>query len=680
MRKNRGLAFRMSLSILASCTLIFAGIMVYYYLSSMHHLRKEMERQAMLLTTQSLYHMDSILEPMEEVPENVAHILEKRAFPQDKLIWIIETIMENNRSFFAFSVTYAPYAYDRETRLMDLYYFRKNGELTLRTTEEKPFNYLYEDWFIIPQMLHRPCWSEPYYDENGGEIVMATYSVPFYRHVEGKEVFAGVVSVDISLEWLQNMVEQIMSTFKMEEKRGSLDRFWDSILLPAQRQSDTLNPIDYSFLISKNGTFLTVPRKELIMNETIFSLARSKNDGELRKIGKMMVAGETGFLKYMNPDRDKENIFSFGPLTRSRWSLGIVWNTAVMEHDMKQLTASMTVLGIIGFLILLTMIVKISRSITRPLSLLSKVSGEIAKGNLDVVLPVIREHDEVGDLAVSFSTMRDSLKSYIKELTETTTARERMRSELVIAHAIQMGLVPTKFPPFPDRSELDIDAVLLPARDIGGDLYNYFFIDENHLCLVIGDVAGKGIPAALLMAKMQTLIKTAAGGCLKPEEIVAAANREFSVNNEECMFVTLFCAIFDTAGGELAYSNAGHNPPILVKNDGTVTFLPDAGNTAVGLNEDEVFQEQRISLSAGECLVMYTDGVTEAFSVDDKEFSTTRLAEVVGKVEKATATQVKEAVLGEIRAFTQGAEQSDDITIMVLRYLGEKAAKTKESL
>ncbi len=204
--------------------------------------------------------------------------------------------------------------------------------------------------------------------------------------------------------------------------------------------------------------------------------------------------------------------------------------------------------------------------------------------------------DEVGRLAGAFEFMERSLRGRIRELMDATAARERIESELNVAHDIQMGLLPKIFPPYPEREEFDLYAVLEPAKEVGGDLYDFFFIDEDHLCLTLGDVSDKGVPAALFMTIAMTLIRSEAKKTMDPERIMAAVNDALSRDNPRSMFVTLFLGVLDMRTGELAYANGGHNPPILMDASG-VRYLKDISGPMVGAMEDMPYRPLALRLN-----------------------------------------------------------------------------------
>jgi sigma-B regulation protein RsbU (phosphoserine phosphatase) len=266
--------------------------------------------------------------------------------------------------------------------------------------------------------------------------------------------------------------------------------------------------------------------------------------------------------------------------------------------------------------------------------------------------------------------MRESLKEYIGELTEATASRERMESELKIAHDIQMGILPKKFPPYPERTEFDIYAMIKPAREIGGDFYDFFFVDDEHLCFVIADVSGKGIPAALFMALTKTLIKAKATVGLTPDKIISRVNEDLCIGNDMSMFVTVFCGILNVMTGEVQFTNGGHNPPLLIKGNGDVSYLETSGELLVGAMEEAQYTTRSIMLGQGDSLFFYTDGVTEAMNERNELFSEERLQKGLSIYQGKTVDQVISAVMQEITEFTGSTPQSDDITMMMITYKG----------
>jgi phosphoserine phosphatase RsbU/P len=338
--------------------------------------------------------------------------------------------------------------------------------------------------------------------------------------------------------------------------------------------------------------------------------------------------------------------------------------------DIRFLNHTVLLIGAAGFSVLFVLVVGISRTITRPLQSLLGTTAEIAKGNLDVSLPRVRINDEVGQLSRSVDTMRLALKEYITNLTETTKAKERIESELKIARNIQMNFLPKHFPPFPDRHEFDIFAMLESAKHVGGDLYDFFLLDGDHLFFSVGDVSDKGVPAALFMAVTKTLMKGIAEQGLTPADVLDRVNAELCQGNDAAMFVTVACGMLDITTGELVYSNAGHNPPVLLRAGGAPEMLPVPPGLVLGVMEEATYATRTIRLTPGDRLLLYTDGVTEAMDAGQRLFSDERLLGEMAGLAAAEPRRMVERIMAAVHAHAGGTPQSDDITLLALQYKG----------
>jgi phosphoserine phosphatase RsbU/P len=250
------------------------------------------------------------------------------------------------------------------------------------------------------------------------------------------------------------------------------------------------------------------------------------------------------------------------------------------------------------------------------------------------------------------------------------SAKHMIEGELKAARDIQMSILPKIFPPFPQRTEFDLYAMIRPAKEVGGDFYDFFFVGEDRLCFAIGDVSGKGIPASLFMAVTKTLIKVRALNGLEPDEILGTVNDELSRDNDSAMFATVFCAILDITTGECVYANGGHNPPYLVTPSGSMVALATEPGPPVGAMEGMAYRSERLQLRPGDRLFLYTDGVSEAMNKADAFFTTERLETSLALTDGLTVKETIGKMLEEVGTFCDGAEQSDDITMMAIRFRG----------
>ena len=324
----------------------------------------------------------------------------------------------------------------------------------------------------------------------------------------------------------------------------------------------------------------------------------------------------------------------------------------------------------LGIIILIsTIAIKLSNTITKPLLSLNKGAQVIGNGKLDHKID-IKTGDELEDLAGAFNKMAYDLKIYIENLQETTAAKERIQSELNVAREIQLGLLHKIFPPFPDYSQFDLYAMLEPAKEVGGDLYDFFFIDDDHLCFALGDVSDKGVPAALFMTITMALIRNTAEESFNPAFMMSRINDTLSADNPRSMFVTLIIGILNIRTGAVLYANGGHNPPILIRDNTTPVFKNELSGPLVGHMAGLPFKDLTLKLNPGDYLFLYTDGVTEALSSNHEFFSDERLLSEIGNTDEKDVEGITLEIRTKIREHTDSAPQSDDIAMMMIRFNG----------
>ncbi len=643
MFQNKGIAFKLVIFFTLSSAAIFAAIFSYNYLVSRRMIQKGIEENSANLITTTTSRIEVLLTSAEKVPQNAAYLLENMNYDESELFKVLYAIVERNPEIYGAAIAFEPYAFDKKKKHYAPYFYKANGTVSFKYIEQF-YDYFTWDWYQVPRELEMPQWTEPYFGEGGG-ILMSSYAVPFYKSIDGKRKLMGIIIVDISLDHLRDIVSSIKIL-----KSG------------------------YGFLISKNGTFVTHPIKEYIMNETIFSVAEERKDPFLRETGRRMIRGKTGFSDHTvkSAVTGKSCIMTYVPIKSNGWSLGVLFPMDELMSDITNLNHVVLGLGITGLVLLALAIVFIARSITKPLTIMADVAGRIGTGDLEAQVPDVKTGDEVGRLARALDCMKRSLKDYIQEITDTTASRQRMESELKIARNIQMGILPKIFPPFPDRTDFDIFARAIPAREVGGDFYDLFLIDHDHLCFVIGDASGKGIPAALFMAFTKTLIKARASANRDTGLLMQEVNDELSRGNPADMFITVFCAILNTKTGEMVYTNGGHNPPVIMKKTGETSYVDCSGDLVVGIMEGSYYLTRRFVLDAGDRIFLYTDGVTEAMNDADEIFSNERLLQILSTCGDKSASEIVSCVNDAIDEFCKETPQYDDITMLAVQYNGNE--------
>ena len=256
-------------------------------------------------------------------------------------------------------------------------------------------------------------------------------------------------------------------------------------------------------------------------------------------------------------------------------------------------------------------------------------------------------------------------------LTEAFLEKQRIEESLKLAADIQMGMLPSTFPAFPERNDFDLFAGIIPAKEVGGDFYDFFLIDKKHLCFVIGDVSGKGIPAALFMALTKTQIKASSSRRRTPGDVLFRANNDLCHENESGMFCTLFYGIMNMETGEVTYANAGHNPPYIINKNSEPVQIESTGGIALGVMEEMEFESATFTASKGDSIFLYTDGVNEAMNEADEEYSYERLEDYLKENSTGSITDMVNRNLESVKEFAGTAPQSDDITVLALQYLGK---------
>lgn len=639
---------RLSLSLKLSFYVVSAALVlrIITMLLSVHSTREIVmnlvHEKASYIVKATANKIEADLTPVEVAPRNIASLLTTRDYSKEDLLRILRNAVSTNYHLYGSTTAFEPNAFDPSLVYFAPYFHEKDapGSDILFTYLKAPeYDYFTWDWYKIPKELGKPVWSEPYLDPAVHEL-MSTYSVPFYKNVDGKRRFQGVVTADLTMKRMIDIVNAVK-----------------------------LYRSGHAFLLSKKGTFLAHPDPKTAMKESIFSVAGKQADQKLKDIGLQMTQGGTGFASL---DRyyglGKSWVF-YAPI-ETGWSIAVVIPEKELFAELDQLTQRYIYISIIMFFFLFLVILVITRKITVPLEALASTTRDIAKGNLDIAIPAAKTRDEVADLSNAFENMRVSLKDYIKNLEATTAANSRFESELKIAQNIQMSFLPRTFPPFPDRDEFDLHAFLKPAKEVGGDLYDFFIAENGTLYFLVGDVSDKGVPAALFMAATKTLMRGFSHQGTNPAEVMTRVNRELCLYNDSMMFVTLFCGALNLQTGELIFSNAGHNPPLLVRN-GVPRYLQLASGFVMGVDPAFQYKADTMQMLPSDVLVVYSDGITEAMNVAKQVYSEERLIEVVRKSCTESAAGIVEAIKTSVTSYAAGFPQSDDITVLVFRYNGK---------
>ncbi len=629
-KHRKSFAQRLSLIVVALISVLFVGVLAIVAQTCRHLIADEATKSATNLLDATIADVEKELHSVEVAATNTSWMVEGHEDDDTYLQNLTRKLVESNEHIVGCAVAfvadyhegrhyYAPYSWiDAET-----------GEVKSTHLGSESYDYFLMDWFQIPALTKKACWTEPYYDEEGGEQWVCTYSRPLFDK-DGK--LYAVVTADISLEWLS-------------QKFDSIHPYKDS----------------FTVLISRNGSYVSAPDRSWLRGATIFSVAADKEDKRAWEASLNMVKGLKGSAEF--EDDGKSYFGVYGPLSNG-WSASIICpysSVLARTTEMNLVVLTVALAGLFGLFLLCRASIERAAS---PLRKFSESAMSIAKGNFHTKLPEIKTDDEIKQLRDSFDYMQGSLTQYIQDLKTTTAGKQRLESELNIAHDIQMQMLPKNFA---DITLADVYADIHPAKEVGGDLYDVTS-RKNMLYFAVGDVSGKGVSAALIMAITRSSLRFVGGHGVLLSDMVGKINRSLSDNNESGMFVTLLLGRLDTETRMLEYCNAGHNPPVIIPRNGEPYFLPLIPNLVVGVMDDFEFEMQSRQLEEGDTIVMYTDGVTEAEDPDKNQYGEDRLMAWARTVTpEMSAKEATDRLSADLKRFTRGNEQNDDITILIIR-------------
>lgn len=629
----KSFATRLSIYIISFIIIVFSVIMAVFYTYSRDKITEHAVQHTHGLLKNMATQIDGLLMTIETTMHSSKWVIEENLSNPDSLYRIVAAVVRDNDLIVGSGIAFEPEFYKSKGYYFMPFAFMNGDNVVIQALGSKEYDYPCMDWYLLPKLQKEACWSEPYYDQGGGNIIMTTYSMPLID--KNGHVFA-VFTANISLSQFTDMVDE---------------------LKPFE--------LSHSFMLSRYGGYLTHPNREKIMNETIFSNAFESKDSDYEHLGREMIAGKTGTVYF--EDEGHASYAFYTSIPNIGWSVCNVCPGDVILQELAIISRKIIYLFIAGVALLFFISYYIIKRLAHPLEDFSKSARDIAKGRFDVKLPDVKSKDEMKDLHDSFEYMQKSLSEYVEELRVTTVVKERIESELYIAQEIQMGMIPKTFPPFPARKDVDLHAILRPAKEVGGDLYD-FFLEGNKLYFAIGDVSGKGIPASLFMAITRSLFRSLSAHKLSPGEIVKSMNDSISENNDSNMFVTLIVGILDLETGLLKFCNAGHNPPLLIKPDGSVSFMKIKQNLFAGIMEGFEYEDEEIILETGTKLFLYTDGITEAENQIQELYSEKRLIEIVEENAHKDVKEIVESTLDSVASHVKEAEQSDDLTVLVIHY------------
>ena len=610
---------------------------------------EEVRREASHSMEGAIKVMDNRISNVETALQTAASYADIFAGEERRVYVLLHRLLESNKDIDAVSLMYNADFFPSKGR-----YYCPIVSRNPKTGEEQEddlgnerhgFRYLEENenWKVSSK-TDAGYWCLPYYDSLYNREVVVSYSVPLHDAV-GR--MYGVLCADVGLGWVKRMVEEA-------------------------------KPFAYSTVtvLSRDSQYVCHPNEALVQTMNAVKQARLTHNDSYLRLTQRMLRGEKGIdtldqtLEYLNSeetaDGSSKAVVFYAPVEGVNWSVCFtIPEDKIMERPNRLRIMMITVLLFV-IVVLATVLYGILKMQLRPLRELEASVLKVAQGSFNVQLPEIKTEDEVRRLRDSFEHMQQSLSEYMKKLKNTTALKASMESELRIASDIQMSMIPKEFPAYPERDDIEVYGLLTPAKEVGGDLFD-FYIRNEKLFFCIGDVTGKGVPASLLMAVTRSQFRTISTHESMPDRIVTAINEVIADNNESHMFVTLFVGVLDLPTGRLRYCNAGHDAPLLMGRN--VGKLPCNPNIPVGVKQNWRYRMQESCIDPNTTIFLYTDGLTEA---ENEQLQLMGEQRVIAVANETLAERDPETVIRKMETavndFVGNARQSDDLTMLAIQY------------
>jgi sigma-B regulation protein RsbU (phosphoserine phosphatase) len=611
---------------------IYAAVLYSSYQSAAKRLEAGAARDADELATRVASGLDTVIRPIEGAVRTVAYQLEEVDPPREQYALRIHGILAAWPEVYGSTI--AVEVDQREaSRPFAPYYFRRGGRIEHSDLALDSYAYRELPWYRRAADSRQPVWSLPYFDAGGGETWMVTYSVPFFRKSTGERALAGVVTADLDLAWVGEAAQRVAL--------GTVGVGW--IASP---------PGAHSFVAAIGDT-----------TRRLGGGASPIDEVKARELAERMISEHEGFSLAPAGLTNEPVYLSVQTLETLDWRLIFAIPKRELLAEAHQLLELQLWLGAAGLLLLVTAIFSVAARVSRPIHALAEAVDRAEEGHLEFDLPQVATRDETGVLTAALRRLRDSLKRHVELRAETLAAESRLGHELQIAARIQQSMLPhgvaAVSPP-----GTRVAATLIPAKQVGGDFYDYFLLRDGRLLFTVGDVSDKGIPAALFMARLTGLLRVLGNAGTSPERLLADLNARLVDGNDACMFATLGCGVLDLGNGRLQYASAGHEPPLVRRANGSVLTLAVENGPAVGIDAEVEYRLAEEHLAPGDTLVLYTDGVTEAEAGEGTQLGAARLAGLIAAdaEPEGLVARIASAAMQHVAA----APAADDLTALAV--------------
>lgn len=629
---KRSIAFQIGLYVLTAVVIIISLIVFINYKHSRKILMDNIEEGAIHQSSLIINQITRNVVNTQEITRNVANqVLYYQA--HDDLDFFLYQVVKTNQVtnglhvklfFNTDSITYSAIRNEK-------------GDVELR--ENYQFCSINRYPEIVGQAIQhgKGMWSKPFYCPRDSSALMISYFLPVWN--ESKEV-TGIIAGDISLKFLNHVISNIQ-----------------------------VGTNGFAFIVSKEGLYLTHPRQAWVMKRNIFEIDSTIFNDNRKRYRQLLVDGETasGFA-YPQMFGYQKAWFYFSPVPYTDWRVIFVIPTNELFNDLDVMLKEILIVSFIGILLILFIIIIIFNRLFSPLVQAVKSIQRFSFGEWGKQTK--SRKNEIELLNESLQELQMQYGSYMKEQLQIKKDKRKYEKDLKSAKEIQRTIIPQDYRFLETHQEIDLYAILQPAESIGGDLYDFFFIDEKHLLFTMGDVSGKGIPAALFMAVASTMIKTQSTN-LSAKNIVDVVNKSLSKENSNQHFLTLFLGILDIETGILDYCNAAHNYPFLLSKNKKVIQLEQTHGLPIGVYFNKTYKSHSIVLAKDDVLVLYTDGVTDCKNERGELYGMNRLSEFMNSQENLSPKALIEVLMNELQTFKGKAEQADDISVMAMKFNGK---------
>lgn len=640
LRTFRTLRARLLFWTLAVAIPIYAGATYLSYHSTAQRLETNAIQEADELAARMAATVDGVIRPIEAGIRTVAYQLEELDPPRAQYLPRIRGILAAWPDVYGSTIAAEASRAGADPSPFAPYLFRgRNGDIGYADLARNSYGYRNLPWYQVAATSLQPVWSQPYFDAGGGETWMITYSVPFFfRTPSGERSLAGVVTADLDLEWIRRQAAS--STL------GAAGMAW---VYHEKPETAFIAPVG-------NSSTLIADLDPLFNLDT------------MRAAGEVMLAGKVNFRKLPQSVSRKPAYLAVRNLRTTGWHLALVIPHDQLLAEARQLLNRQILLGVVGLLLLAIAVSLVAAGVTRPIRELAAAVGRAGENDLDIQLPDTPRRDELGVLTAALRRLRDSLQRHVELRAESLAAQARMDHELEVSAQIQQSMLPHAQSLRALSASVEIAVTLQPARQVGGDLYDFFALHDGQVLFAVGDVSDKGVPAALFMARLSALMRVLGAAGHSPSRLLAEINSRLTEGNDACMFVTAGFGVLDPHTGRYRYASAGHESPLLRRIEGDVAMIAVENGAAIGIEAVATYPLQDGILAPGDTLILFTDGVTEAETADGTLFGIDRLVALLREAPDGVPQTLIARIVEQVTSHAAGFHATDDLTAMAIRF------------